>query len=111
MWYVYILKLKDGSYYTGITTKLEDKVIQHSSGKGGSYTKGRLPCELAYWMQTHSQSSAQILRHEIKKMSHSDKKSLIESRVLIDKDFVNRLKALVEGVKIDMSKKLSDQED
>ena len=45
MWYVYILKCSDGSYYTGCTNNLDDRIKRH---KGGDvhYTQDKLPVKL-----------------------------------------------------------------
>jgi len=47
-WKLYILRCRDGSLYTGITTDLEKRVATHNSGKGAKYTRGRCPLELVY---------------------------------------------------------------
>ena len=45
MWHVYILKCSDGTYYTGCTNNLENRLERHSKGKV-HYTKDKLPIEL-----------------------------------------------------------------
>jgi putative endonuclease len=45
MWYVYILKCSDGSYYTGCTNNLEDRLKRHGKSEV-HYTKDKLPVEL-----------------------------------------------------------------
>ena len=47
--YVYILKCRDGSYYTGSTTNLEMRVWEHQNGEGANYTRKRVPVELVYY--------------------------------------------------------------
>jgi putative endonuclease len=32
-WYVYIVKCANGSYYTGFTTDIDRRLIEHNSGK------------------------------------------------------------------------------
>ena len=49
MHYTYMLKCKDGTYYTGYTNDLEKRVQAHNEGKGAKYTKGRGPVELIYF--------------------------------------------------------------
>ncbi len=44
--YTYILKCSDGSYYTGSTKNIEQRLDQHQTGKGSKYTSIRLPVEL-----------------------------------------------------------------
>ena len=58
MWYLYILRCRDGSLYTGITTDVEKRLEAHQSGKGAKYTRGRGPLELVYTEEcgTHSQA-------------------------------------------------------
>ena len=49
MFYTYILKsLIDQSYYYGFTSKLENRIKVHNSGKV-RYTKGHIPYELHYF--------------------------------------------------------------
>ena len=43
IWYLYILRCKDGTLYTGITTDVEKRLEAHRSGKGAKYTRGRGP--------------------------------------------------------------------
>ncbi len=39
MWYVYIVKCKNGDLYTGITDNVQRRFEEHISGKGGHFTK------------------------------------------------------------------------
>ncbi|ULT41343.1 GIY-YIG nuclease family protein [Niabella defluvii] len=49
-YYVYILKCADGSYYTGITGNLEQRLRIHESGENiGCYTYSRRPLTLVYY--------------------------------------------------------------
>jgi putative endonuclease len=48
MAWMYILECADGSYYVGSTKDLNQRIIQHQSGKGSRYTSGRLPVKLVY---------------------------------------------------------------
>ena len=45
MWYVYVLKCADGTYYTGCTANLIERIARHNT-KEVSYTAIRLPIEL-----------------------------------------------------------------
>jgi putative endonuclease len=45
MWTVYILKCSDGSYYTGCTNNIENRLIRHGKGMV-HYTKDKLPVVL-----------------------------------------------------------------
>jgi putative endonuclease len=45
MWLVYILKCNDGSYYTGCTSNMANRLDCHNKGKV-KYTSSRLPVVL-----------------------------------------------------------------
>ncbi len=45
MWHVYILKCSDGTYYTGCTNNLDDRLARHRKGQV-HYTSSRQPFEL-----------------------------------------------------------------
>ena len=49
MWYVYILKCKNGDYYKGCTANLEERLDQHQKGKVES-TRNNLPVELVVYV-------------------------------------------------------------
>ena len=42
MWYVYILKCSDNTYYTGCTSDLVERMHRHAKGEN-TYTRERLP--------------------------------------------------------------------
>ncbi|MCX6310348.1 MAG: GIY-YIG nuclease family protein [Bacteroidetes bacterium] len=44
-WFVYLLKCNDGTFYTGCTSDLNDRMKRHNRGEI-LYTKSRLPFEL-----------------------------------------------------------------
>lgn len=51
-YYVYILKCSDKSYYTGITSNLENRIFEHQAGKHiESYTYKRRPIELVFYTE------------------------------------------------------------
>ena len=47
--YAYILECGDGTLYTGWTNDLEKRLKTHNEGKGGKYTRSRLPVKLVYF--------------------------------------------------------------
>lgn len=77
-WFVYILKCKDGTLYTGITTDLERRVSEHNDEKiGAKYTKARRPVTLVYSEEVINRSLALQREAEIKKMKRVAKLSLV----------------------------------
>jgi len=76
-WYVYMLRCRDGSLYTGFTDDVSRRVSVHNSGKGAKYTKSRLPVRLVYEEQLPDKSSALRREIAIKQLSKAKKEALI----------------------------------
>ena len=79
VWYLYILRCKDNTLYTGITTDVEKRLEAHRSGKGAKYTRGRDPLELVYRECCGSHSDALKREAKIKKLSRDAKESLVKT--------------------------------
>jgi len=78
MWYVYILKCKDKTLYTGVTNDLGRRVDEHNnSDLGAKYTRARRPVELVYSRRFKNRSRAQQEEWRIKKLSRGEKLGLI----------------------------------
>lgn len=77
-WYVYIAKCSDGSLYTGITTDLTRRFIQHNLGKGAKYTKHRRPVVLVYNEPYKTRSEASKREYAIKQLTKKEKEKLCE---------------------------------
>ena len=75
--YTYILRCGDGSFYTGWTNRLAERVAAHQSGRGAKYTRGRGPVELVYWEAFYTREAAMSREAAIKKLSRKDKLALI----------------------------------
>lgn len=75
--FVYILKCKDGTFYTGYTTNLKERVKLHNTGKGARYTRNRLPVKLVYHESFKTIREAYQREVEIKKMGRQAKKKLL----------------------------------
>ena len=78
--YVYILRCSDGSLYTGWTNDLEKRLAAHTSGKGGKYTRSRLPLELVYFERLESKEEAMSREWHIKRLSRKEKLKLIAAQ-------------------------------
>lgn len=77
MYYIYILKCSDGTYYTGYTNNVEKRVSIHNSKKGAKYTRGRTPVTLVYKESFDSKQEALKREYSIKQMSRAEKEALI----------------------------------
>lgn len=79
-YFVYIVRCKDGSLYTGKANDLSSRIQAHSSGKGAKYTRSRLPVELVYSEMSETNREAAQRECEIKKLTRAEKESLISER-------------------------------
>ena len=79
IYYVYILRCGDGSFYTGWTNDLKKRLTAHQEGRGAKYTRGRGPLQLVYTEEFDSKSEAIKREYHIKKMSRKEKETLIDS--------------------------------
>ncbi|QEH68868.1 GIY-YIG nuclease family protein [Cellulosilyticum sp. ST5] len=80
MYYIYILKCKDGTYYTGYTNDIEKRVRIHNDKKGAKYTRGRTPVTLVYEESFATKAEALKREYMIKQMSRAEKEALIHSK-------------------------------
>ena len=78
-WYLYILRCRDNTLYTGITTDVQRRLEAHRSGKGAKYTRGRAPLELVYQQTCGTHSQALKREMEIKALKREEKEQLIRS--------------------------------
>ncbi len=79
MWYLYILRLSDGSLYTGIAKDVERRIEQHEEGNGSKYVRSRLPCKLVHVEEMKNRSEALKREAEIKKWNKEKKEDLVSS--------------------------------
>lgn len=77
MWYVYILRCADGTYYIGQTEDLEKRMAEHEAGKGSQHTAARLPVKLVYSESFTSRAQAMARESQLKKWSRAKKEALI----------------------------------
>jgi len=78
-YFVYILRCKDGSFYTGITTDVQRRFAEHKNGKGGGYTRSHRAIKIVYTERATNRSTAQKREAEIKKLSREKKLEIIGS--------------------------------
>ncbi len=76
---IYIVECADGSYYTGWTNDLENRLAAHNAGTGARYTRGRGPVRLVYKEECEDKQSAQRREWAIKKLTRAQKEQLVSS--------------------------------
>lgn len=75
--WVYLLRCRDGSLYTGWTVDLDRRLTRHRAGVGSRYTASRLPVELALALPMDSRTAARREEARIKRLSRSAKLALV----------------------------------
>ena len=75
---VYMVCCADDTYYTGIATDVEHRIMVHNSGKGAKYTRSRLPVHLVYKEEGLTKSEALKRELEIKDLTRKEKEALIQ---------------------------------
>jgi len=78
--WVYILKLNNDRYYIGSTSNIENRIIDHQSGKS-TYTSKFLPVKLLFKHEYHTYAEAKNVEMKLKKM---------KSKKIIDKIVKNQ---------------------
>jgi len=81
-WYCYILKCRDGSYYTGVTKDLDKRIEKHNQGKGAKYTAMKRPVVLVWSKKFPSKIAALKKENEIKEWKRDKKEELVHKVLL-----------------------------
>ncbi len=82
--YAYMLRCSDGSLYSGWTNDLEKRLSTHQAGKGGKYTRSRLPVQLAYYEEFESKAEAMRREWQFKQLTHRQKEALIQKKAEVN---------------------------
>jgi predicted GIY-YIG superfamily endonuclease len=77
--FVYIVRCRDGSYYTGLTVDLDRRVAKHNRGQGAKYTASHRPVKLVYRERCGDLSAAMRRERQIKSLTHAGKAGLIRT--------------------------------
>jgi len=75
--WVYLLRCRDGSLYTGWTVDLERRLTAHRSGIASRYTASRLPVELALAIPMSDRTAARREEARIKRLPRLAKLALL----------------------------------
>ncbi|WP_453992568.1 GIY-YIG nuclease family protein [Bacillus nitroreducens] len=76
--YFYVVECKDGSFYAGYTTDVEERLKKHNEGKGAKYTRGRGPISLLYAQEFDTKEEAMRVEYRFKRLKRSEKERLLE---------------------------------
>ncbi len=77
-YYVYILRCRDGSLYTGITNDVAHRMAAHLGGKGAKYTRSHPPEAMAALWHCEDKTAAARLEYAVKaKLTRAQKLELV----------------------------------
>ncbi|HEX9611415.1 MAG TPA: GIY-YIG nuclease family protein [Gemmatimonadales bacterium] len=79
-WTVYVLRCRDGSFYTGITNHLARRLAAHRAGTASAYTRSRRPVRLAYREPQPAKGAALRREAAIKRLTRTQKLALVRRR-------------------------------
>ena len=78
---LYILRCADNTLYTGITTDVVRRLVEHNGSElGAKYTRSRRPCILVHSEGGYTHSEALKREIAIKKMKRGEKQKLIQKQ-------------------------------
>jgi putative endonuclease len=77
--WVYLLRCRDGSLYTGWTTDLDRRLARHASGRASRYTASRRPVALALALPMPDRTAARREEARIKALTRRAKLELVRS--------------------------------
>ncbi len=78
MYFIYILKCSDTTYYTGVTSDIEKRIFEHQNGvHREAYTFTRRPVELVYSESYDKIEDAIQREKQVKDWSRKKKEKLI----------------------------------
>ncbi|MDO7841178.1 GIY-YIG nuclease family protein [Sphingomonas immobilis] len=77
VFWAYLLRCGDGSYYAGHTDDLEPRIGAHEGGAGSDYTARRQPVALVWCQDFASRLEALAAERQIKGWSRAKKEALI----------------------------------
>lgn len=92
-YFVYVLRCKGGSLYTGITTDIDRRTTEHIAGaaKGAKYTASHLPIGIECVWKAKNKGAALRLEYRIKQLRKQQKEQLICQPSLFSAFFGDRL--------------------
>jgi putative endonuclease len=79
IWWVYLVRCKDGSLYTGIAVDVAKRFSEHQEGgkRCAKYLRGRGPLALVFQQKIGDKSLALKVERRIKRMDKPQKEALV----------------------------------
>ena len=78
MFFVYILKCNDGSYYVGSNDNIEKRLFEHQNGTGSAYTASKRPIKLLHVETFGTRIESKSAEWQIKGWSRKKKEAYMK---------------------------------
>jgi putative endonuclease len=78
-WFVYLVRCRDGSLYTGVALDVERRVAEHNAGRGGRYTRSRAPVRIVVASRALDKRAAYRLEWAIKQLRAREKPAALSA--------------------------------
>lgn len=81
-WSLYLIRTRQNTLYTGITTDVQQRLSEHETGKqGAKYLRAKGPLQLVYQVELGSRSLASKVEYRIKKLTKKRKERIVRDRL------------------------------
>ena len=90
-WFLYIIRCKNKSLYTGITTDVGKRFKEHQEGKGSKYLRGKSPLKLVFKKKIGGKGMALRIESAIKKLPKVKKEELLKEKKRMNSDLFNKI--------------------
>lgn len=82
-WYVYLIRTRFGSLYTGTTTDVERRLGEHRQGgpRGSKYLRSKGPLRLVYKVALGDRALACKAEHRVKILTKRRKEEIVSARL------------------------------
>lgn len=75
--FLYVLECADGTWYTGYTVDVDERVKAHNAGAGAKYTRSRLPVRLLVQATFATKHEAMSAEYRFKQLTRRQKERLV----------------------------------
>jgi putative endonuclease len=87
-WFLYIIRCKNKSLYTGITTDVKRRFKEHQEGKGSKYLRGKSPLELVFMKKIGKKGLALRIENAIKRLPKEKKEMILKRKIKINEIYI-----------------------
>ena len=75
--YVYMVEDRNGTYYSGYTQDLNNRLGLHSKGHGAKFLIGRAPLKLVFYKEYRYYKNALVAEQRLKRLTRKHKQQLV----------------------------------